>query len=114
MKFHDLELEFDIFDLETAEKYEAALKGVEENNRARPEEESLSKNIRRQCGSVFGFFDALLGEGFHRELFGEKTNLIVCLDVFAEFQAAVTAQKQAIDQRLAKYSHSRAERRAKK
>lgn len=114
MKFQDRELDFDVFDVEVAERYEAALRGVEERNRVRPKGESLSGTIRRQCGDVFNFFDDLFGEGFHKELFGDKTNLVTCLDVFAAFQEAVAAQKQAIDQRLAKYSPDRAERGAKK
>lgn len=112
MLFRERELNFDIFDADTAERYETATQAVEDAT-AKVEGERLSASIRRQCEAVFAFFDALFGKGFHRELFGEKTNLIECLDAFAEFVSLAGAQQSAVNDRLSKYLPDRAGRRRK-
>lgn len=112
MKFRDKELDFDLFDADTAEAYEAAVDAVQEANANAPKGETLSQTIRRQCAIVFDFFDDLFGDGFHKELFGERTNLLECTDAFAEFMAAVDAQKAQLDERIGKATPNRAARRA--
>lgn len=112
MKFRDKELDFDLFDADTAEAYEAAVDAVMEANADHPKGETLSQTIRRQCAIVFNFFDDLFGDGFHKELFGERTNLLECTDAFAEFTAAVDAQKAQLDERISKTTPNRATRRA--
>ena len=92
MLFRDMELDFDIFDADTAELYEEAVK--------KPGE-TLAECIRRQCGAVFNFFDTLFGEDFHRELFGECTNLVECLEAFREFVGLVNAQRATLDTMIA-------------
>lgn len=96
MIFRDMDLDFDIFDADDAEAYEAAAKEVGKKSATKPGE-SLADTIRRQCWAVFGFFDELFGEGFHKELFGERTNLKECLIVFREFIEAVNAQKSEFE-----------------
>lgn len=111
MTFRGMDLDFDIYDADTAERYEAAVEAVSAAS-AVVEGETLSTSIRRQCSVVFDFFDGLFGDGFHKELFGARTNLMECLDVFAEFMAAVDAQRQALTARVNKYTPNRAARRA--
>lgn len=94
MKFRDLELDFDIYDAENAEAYETALKAVTEECAKTVQGEGLADGIRRQCGAVFAFFDSLFGEGFHRELFGDRTNLRDCLEAFKEFIDLAAPQKE--------------------
>lgn len=112
MEFHGKELDFDLFDADTAEAYEEAVERVREANANPPKGETLSQTIRRQCGIVFDFFDDLFGDGFHKELFGERTNLMECVDTFAEFTAAVEAQKAQLNEKVSKYAGNRATRRA--
>lgn len=112
MKFRDRELDFDLFDADTAEAYEEAVERVQEANANAPKGEALSQTIRRQCEIVFDFFDDLFGDGFHRELFGERTNLMECVDALAEFTAAVDAQKAQLNEKISKYTPNRAARRA--
>lgn len=114
MKFRDKELDFDLFDAETAEAYEAAVEAVQEANANAPKSETLSQTIRRQCAIVFDFFDDLFGDGFHKELFGDHTNLMECVDAFAEFTAAVDVQKAQLGEKISKYvpAPNRAARRA--
>ena len=112
MKFRGMELDFDIYDADTAELYEAAVDRFAAENAREVSGESLSEGIRRRCGTVFEFFDTLFGEGFHKELFGGKTNLGECIDVFAEFKDLVNGQAAAMAERAKKYAPDRAERRA--
>lgn len=112
MKFKGLELDFDIYDADQAEAYEAALSRVVEESAREVPGETLSGGIRRQCGVVFDFFDELFGEGAHKELFGDKTNLTVCLDTFKEFTDLVNAQSGALAERMKEYAPNRAVRRA--
>ena len=96
MRFRDMELDFDIFDAETADAYEAAAKNARDAAVKKPGE-TLGDAIRRQCAAVFNFFDDLFGDGFHKELFGEKTNLLECIGTFRDFVKAVDAQKGTLD-----------------
>lgn len=100
MIFRDMELDFDIFDAEDAEIYEEAAKRAKEEAVKKPGE-SLADCIRRQCGAVFNFFDTLFGPGFHRDLFGERTNLVECLEAFREFIGLVNDQRSALDTMIA-------------
>ena len=112
MKFRGMELDFDVFDAETAEAYEEAIQRVQESRNDAPQGETLSQTIRRQCERIFDFFDDLFGDGFHKQVFGERTNLRECADAFAEFTTAVSAQKTELDERISLYTPNRAARRA--
>lgn len=106
MIFRDIELDFDIFDADTAEAYEAAVQETRDMS-VKKEGEALGACIRRQCGAVFTFFDALFGEGFHKELFGERTNLLECIGTFREFIQAVDEQKKGLDTLVAEVEAER-------
>lgn len=96
MIFKDMELDFDIFDADTADLYEEAVKATRAEA-TKKAGESLGDAIRRQCNAVFTFFDTLFGEGFYRELFGSRTNLIECIGTFRDFIKAVDDQKAEFD-----------------
>ena len=106
MLFHDMELDFDIFDADTAEAYEEAVQDAKAAA-IKSEGEALGASIRRQCRAVFTFFDALFGEGFHKELFGERTNLLECVGTFREFIQAVDEQKKGLDTLVAEVEAER-------
>ena len=95
MVFRNIEVDFDIYDADTAEVYEGAMQTVLES--AVPKEgESLADGIRRQCNTVFAFFDTLFGDGFHKELFGQRTNMMECLQAFKEFLELVSKQREQL------------------
>lgn len=96
MEFRGLELDFDIYDADQAEVYEAALERVVKDSGKKVPGETLAAGIRRQCKTVFGFFDDLFGEGTHREIFGDRANLRTCLEAFQEFTGQVNTQKEAM------------------
>lgn len=96
MNFRGIELDFDVFDAETADDYEKAVKEIQKMAVKKPGD-SLGDTIRKQCNSVFNFFDSLFGDGFHKEIFGEKTNLVECIEAFKEFNQIVNEQKKALE-----------------
>jgi len=96
LEFRGQELDFDIFDADQAELYEDALRRVQAECSKGAPNEGLAAGIRRQCAVVFDFFDDLFGDRFHREIFGDKTNLDACLGAFKEFTSLVDSQKSTL------------------
>ena len=68
---------------------------------------SAVASIRLQCNFVFDAFNKLFGAGTDKKVFGDRVNLIVCLDAFQEL--ANNLDKSA--SRIEKYSPNRLERR---
>lgn len=117
MKINGVELEdIDIFDADTAEKYEIAVKKVQEEavQSKSLEVTSLSGAIRKQCNAVFNCFNTMFGDGTDRKVFGSKVNLMICLKAFEELIVHVDEQQQEVEKLANKYSPNRAQKRAKK
>lgn len=112
MLFRDQELDFDIFDADTVDDYEAALTKAKERFTDKQPGESTGDAIRRQCYAVFDFFDALIEPDFHKVVFGERTNLILCLEAFQEFVDEVDKQKVKIAELTATAQAKNAEKAA--
>lgn len=107
MKINNVELkDIDIYDLEVAETWE---KIKNEAVSLGDEVKGLSavESIRFQCNFVFNAFNSLFGPGTDKKVFGDRVNLIVCLDAFQEL--ANNLDKSA--SRIEKYSPNRLERR---
>lgn len=104
IKLKDKEFEFDIYDADTAEKYEKGIAKIQEECENIGTELSASESIRAQCNIVFEFIDGLLGEGAAKDIFGERTNLTECLDVFDELVKYADEQKKAMLERSKKYT----------
>lgn len=104
IKLKDKEFEFDIYDADTAEKYEKGIANIQEECENIGTELSASESIRAQCGIMFEFIDGLLGEGVAKDIFGERTNLTECLDVFDELVKYADEQKKAMLERSKKYT----------
>ena len=105
---HGKEMDFDIYDFETARRYEQGLQklqGFSTEGKTPPEV------IREQCEAVNAFFDDLFGEGTARALFGGKYNLTRCLDAIRTLQDSVQEQG---DKYRALYSRYIPARHAKK
>ncbi len=101
MTFRNMEFDFDIYDADAAEDYEREAKALQAKALQFEREgvrqgEGLSGYIRRQCEAIFAFFDNLLGEGTHRELFGDRVNLRVCLEAVTEFKELVEGQMKTL------------------
>ena len=119
MLINNVELEdMDIYDLETSEKYEAAIAEFQRvtgelKTTTNEDGKALSSVIRIQCKAVFDCFNTIFGEGTDKEVFGNKTNLMVCLKAFEELAVCANKQKDEMEKMANKYSPNRAQKRAK-
>ncbi len=107
MILNEIDLAFDIFDLETAKRYEAALKHLQHKQAQGQPPNGLVEIIRQECKAVFAFLDALFGKGTAKQVFGESCNLSACLDVAEAVVKEVARQKDQLEQRLQAYAPSR-------
>ena len=99
-----VELTFDIFDLETAEAYEKGMDLIKQTSEKSLGDKSLADVIRVQCGVVFDFFDDVFGEGTSFAVFGEKTNLLACLNAFEQVVENADEQRKTAEAMASKYS----------
>ena len=114
MKVNGIELEdMDIYDLETAEKYEEAMSRI---SKIQEEVKTLegAQGIRKICSSIFEVFNTMFGEGADKKIFGDRVNLMICLKSLEEFLLQMNEQKKEVEKLANKYSPNRAARRSKK
>ena len=90
---NNTELEFDIFELSNAELFENEVKKCIKTAETAKGNESISAVIKIQCKAVFDFIDALFGEGKHKEIFGESTNLRECITAFQTICNGINSDK---------------------
>lgn len=81
-KINDVELEYDAFDLDTAETYRREKTAVTDKTSSLKDKDGL-EIARGQCKAVKEFFDAMFGAGTGVRICGEKDNLRVCADAYA-------------------------------
>ncbi len=115
IKVNDVELQFDVMDADHLEKFEAALLEVKGAKLASGL--SASQRLKEQCCIVKNFFDKVCGPQTSEKLFGDSFNYRTHYEAFEGFvmQANEEADKEqkAINDRAAKYTLNRAQRRAK-
>lgn len=85
------EVEYDIFDLDVMDGYQAGLALVAAAFQATQEDESPTDTMRRKCNAMLDFFDDQLGEGKAEELFGLRLNIKAIYDGYLEFIGQVNA-----------------------
>ena len=94
LKINGVELEFDLLDADTAEKYDECMKDMQ-GIKDKVANMSVGESIRYQCTAVFNVFNDIFGEGTDKKIFGDKVHLGKCLDAF---EILVTeANRQAED-----------------
>ncbi|NFI38797.1 AP endonuclease [Clostridium botulinum] len=114
MKINGVELkDLDILDLEVAEKYEKAIKGIEGISE-KVQGMTIAESVRTQCNAIFGVFNELFGEGTDKKIFGNKVNLLTCLQAFDELITKTNTSRAEVEKIANKYSPNRAARRKKK
>lgn len=114
MIINKVELEdIDFLDLEVAEKYEKAVKNVESATEGL-NGATMAACIRTQCTAIFDVFNTIFGEGTDKKIFGDRVNLMVCLNAFEELVMYMKAQNAELEKFSSKYSPNRASRRNKK
>jgi len=112
-KIRDEEFEIDFLDADVMERIEDALQTVEQKN-TREAYEGLTQSqlIRKQCGTIFDFFDEVFGDGAHKRIFKGKCNLRDALGAFEAFVQAKNNSAGELKEIADRYSPNRAQRRA--
>lgn len=77
-------IDIDILEADTAEKYLSALEYVK-HSADEYKGGSISDVIKAQCTVIYKFFDIILGDGESEKLFDGKKSLAVCIDVYEDF-----------------------------
>ncbi|BDR67202.1 hypothetical protein K144312032_14300 [Clostridium tetani] len=114
MKVNGVELpDLDILDLEVAEKFEKTIKGVEGISE-KVKDMTIAESIKTQCFAIFKVFNDLFGEGTDKKIFGNKVNLLTCLQAFDELITQTNTSRAEVEKITNKYSPNRAARRKKK
>lgn len=112
IKINGVELEFDLLDADTAEKYDESLKEVSDI-KEKVKGMSTGESIRCQCNIVFSVFNTIFGEGTDRKVFGDKAHLGKCLDGFEALVTEANKQAEDMGKKYSKYTPNRAQRRGK-
>ena len=112
-RYNDLEFELDMQDVETVERYEAALEAMGRREVEIPSQGPVSTILREYCNLYIELFNDLLGIDDARErLFGGKLNAAACEEAYDSLLSFVKAQAAQSEARrsaiLAKYSPDRA------
>lgn len=100
------EMEYDVFDADKMETYEAAMQKVADRMDSLKQQEkqlSASQSIRLQHQAVAECFDSLFGPGTSQEIFGGQVNLKLSLQAFGELVEGIRKQQaelQAIANRV--------------
>jgi len=112
MVVNGVELEdIDILEADESERFENAIEKVKEIENM----ECLknSEAIRMICNSIFDCFNDIFGEGTDKKVFGDKVNLLICIEAFEELIETVRKSNEKAEKFFSKYSPNRVQRRKK-
>ena len=89
-----LKIEFDIEDLETAEKLDNALIELQKAEKNVPKGTSMAESIKLYCKTLEDFFKSIFGDETTKQIFkGIKINQRLYDEIFMSFCALVDEQK---------------------
>lgn len=118
MKILNIELkEIDFNDADDLELFENAIEiAKKELDDLNPDGKRASEVIRKGCNVIFECFDKIFGEGTAKKVFGDKTNIRICLEAFRDLKAEGEKQDEELERMAAElntvYNPNRATRRA--
>lgn len=113
MIINGIELEdIDILDADQSEKFENAIEKVQKIEKI--ESSKNSEAIRLVCNAIFDCFNDIFGEGTDKKVFGNKVNLMVCVEAFEQLIETVKKSNERAEKFFSKYSPNRVQRRTKK
>lgn len=96
-KYNNVELEFDMGDISTQERYEKAFTRMEETEKALPKTGKYSELSRAYCQMFYQLYDDLFGAWTGVKLMGEKANVRIAEECYNSFLAFVRAQLEEIN-----------------
>ena len=106
-EYNGTTLPFDIYDVDTLERYENAMIKLGKAEKAIPKDGKQSDIIRAECEALRTAFDDILGEGTADQLFGDRRSMAELMDAYETLIATVEEQRLAMQTRVAKYSPNR-------
>lgn len=81
-EYNGVQYEFDLMDAETADRYDKALKKLEEKEKRIRMSGILAETIKDTCDMVYGFFDDVFGDGSSDRIIGRNYNLRACSEAY--------------------------------
>ncbi len=102
LNINGVELEFDLFNIETLKKYEKGYGRAAERMGKKPESGLLSDQITMQCDEAKLCFDTIFGEGTGKRVCGEGYEFFRCLDAFEALTDEAIRQRKILDERAGK------------
>lgn len=116
--YNGVELELDLTDVETVERYEEVINSMDTGMKNIPKDGKQSDILRAYCNLLRGVFDDLFGEGTSEKMFGEKLNATQITEAYEDFLGFVAGQGSKVtdiqNRIVNRYSPNRAQRRANK
>lgn len=110
MVINGVELQdLDVFDADVAEKYEEALGKVSKDMTVTDDLKG-SEIIRHQCNVIYKCFDEIFGEGTAKKIFGEKDNIVTCLEALEKLILETNKKASKLKEIHSKYSPNRVKR----
>lgn len=117
-KINDYEFELDLYDADTADRYEQAFEKMAVKEKALPKDGKLSEYTRAYCNMFKELYDDLFGKGAGEKILGDKANIRICNEIYLKFldfvseqKSVITEYKNNLNERAARYSPNRAIRR---
>lgn len=95
-KHNGNEYEFDVRDVEFAERMENAVENLRKAEQKLPKTGSSSEIIKAHCKMIKAFFDECLGEGAGTAICTDRSNLSLCYAAYDLFLKFARAQKDDI------------------
>ncbi len=110
MKILGLEVDFDLFDADQAEKFEIEAKKVlKASQTTKIENMSLSQALREECKMIEDFFDNVFGAGTSEKIFKGKKNLTEHIKAFEDIVNEKTRKQEELENALNKYLPNKSE-----
>jgi len=113
MNLNGVELDVDFTDADLIEKIEEGrLKVESEIKELQKNKNDLSpaEGIRQECKIVKDFIDYVFGDGTSEKIFGNKSSLKMCIEIFEDIFNERDKQLKSFNQKVSLYSPERLQR----
>lgn len=100
LTINETKLEFELFDADTLDAYEAAFAKVEERNAKAQKSERASQVLRESCDAIKECFDGIFGDGTGVKVCGQKPDFMKHMDAFEALVDEAVKQRAVLDDRM--------------
>ena len=92
VKILGAELEADLLNPEVARKFEDGYHKAIDRIKNANDISNGPDGLKEQCNAVIGYIDDIFGVGSAKKVFGDSTNLLICLSALEELTSLYTDQ----------------------